>query len=55
MNSIFTERGWEDYLSFQDDKKILKKINSLIKDIQRNGCDSRIGQGEILKGIKRIQ
>ena len=54
MNNIFTEKGWEDYLSFQDDKKTLKKINSLLKDIQRNGPNSRLGKGEILKGIKRL-
>ncbi len=54
MNSIFTERAWADYLSFQEDKKMLKRINALIRDIQRNGVDSRMGQGEILKGIKRI-
>lgn len=50
MNSIFTERGWKDYLSWQnEDKKTLKKINTLIMDIQRNGIDSRVGKSEILK------
>lgn len=50
MNSIFTERGWKDYLSWQnEDKKMLKKINTLLKDIQRNGIDSRMGKAEILK------
>ena len=34
---IFTEYGWEEYLYWQSqDKKILKKINSLLKGIQRN-------------------
>ena len=38
MNSIFTERAWKDYLSWQnEDKKTLKRINMLITDIQRNG------------------
>ena len=42
MNSIFTERAWNDYLNWQkEDKKILKKINTLISDIQRNGVKSR--------------
>ena len=37
MNSIFTERGWKDYLSWQnEDKKTLKRINMLLTDIQRN-------------------
>ena len=50
MNSIFTERAWSDYLSWQnEDKKTLKRINMLLSDIQRNGVNSRIGKGEILK------
>ena len=50
MNSIFTEKAWSEYLSWQsEDKKTLKKINSLITDIQRNGKDSRLGKSEILK------
>jgi len=50
MNSIFTERAWKDYLSWQnEDKKTLKRINMLITDIQRNGVDSRVGKAEILK------
>ena len=50
MNSIFTERGWKDYLSWQnEDKKTLKRINMLLTDIQRNVADSRIGKVEILK------
>lgn len=50
MNSIFTERAWNDYLSWQsEDKKTLKRINMLLADIQRNGINSRIGKGEILK------
>ncbi len=32
----FTEDGWEDYLYWQaQDKRTLKKINSLLKGIQR--------------------
>ena len=50
MNSIFTERAWKDYISWQnEDKKTLKRINMLLADIQRNGVNSRIGKGEILK------
>ena len=52
MNSVFTERAWKEYLSWQnEDKKTLKKINALLADIQRNGIDSRIGKSEILKNI----
>lgn len=50
MNSIFTERTWAEYLSWQnEDKKTLKKLNSLLIDIQRNGVDSRLWKSEILK------
>ena len=50
MNSVFTEKAWKDYLSWQnEDKKTLKKINMLLTDILRNGVDSRIGKAEILK------
>ena len=50
MNSIFTERAWKEYISWQnEDKKTLKKINILLTDIQRNGTNSRIGKSEILK------
>lgn len=50
MNSIFTERGWNEYLSWKnEDKKTLKKINMLLTDIQRNGKESRVGKAEILK------
>ena len=37
MKYIFVDESWEDYLYWQKtDKKILKKINELIKDISRN-------------------
>ncbi len=37
MNVSFTENAWEDYLYWQNtDKKIVKRINELIKDIKRN-------------------
>lgn len=38
MKKIWSDEGWEDYLYWQSqDKKTLKKINSLIKSIERNG------------------
>jgi toxin YoeB len=41
--------AWEDYLYWQaQDKKILKKINELIKDIERNEYTG-IGKPEPLK------
>ena len=38
MKISFSIQAWEEYLYFQtQDKKTLKKINELIKDIERNG------------------
>jgi len=46
---IFSERTWEEYLYWQtQDKKTLKRINKLLKDIERNGNDG-IGKPESLK------
>jgi toxin YoeB len=48
----FTGNGWEDYLYWQtQDKKTLKKINSLIKDILRAPYEG-IGKPEQLRGNK---
>lgn len=45
----FRERAWKDYLYWQEtDKPILKRINVLIKDIQRSPFDG-IGKPEPLK------
>ena len=49
MKLIFSENAWEDYLYWQRrDKKILKRINDLIKDIQRNKYKG-IGKPEQLR------
>lgn len=49
MKITFALKAWEDYLYFQEkDKKNLKKINDLIKDIQRNPNESGIGKAEKL-------
>ena len=46
---IFSINAWEDYVSWQnEDKKVLRKINSLIKDIQTSPFDG-IGKPEPLK------
>ncbi len=35
---LFDDKAWEDYLYWQSqDKKTLKRINNLLKDIERNG------------------
>jgi len=49
MRKLWEEKAWEDYLYWQtQDKKTLKKINELIKDIVRNG-NKGIGKPEPLK------
>ncbi|MCD4736987.1 MAG: Txe/YoeB family addiction module toxin [Bacteroidales bacterium] len=49
MKITFSKNSWEDYVSWQkEDKKILKKINELIKDIQRTPSHG-IGNPEPLK------
>ena len=51
MNIIWSDEAWEDYLYWQtQDKKTLKRINALIKDIDRNGPTEGIGNPEPLKG-----
>ena len=50
MKLTFTEFGWEDYLWFQNnDRKLLKKINTLIKEIQRTPYEG-LAKPEKLKG-----
>lgn len=50
MNKAFTDIGWEDYLYWQtEDQKTLRKINTLLKDIERNGNEG-IGKPEPLTG-----
>lgn len=51
MNDItFTAQGFSDYLYWQtQDRKTLKKINSLLEDIKRNGAMQGIGKPEPLK------
>ena len=49
MNLVWTEVAWEDYLFWQKtDRDLLKKINTLIKDIQRDPF-SGIGKPEALR------
>ena len=50
MKKIWSQEAWKDYLYWQkNDKNILKRINKLILDIERNGYDC-IGKPEALKG-----
>ena len=48
---IWSDDAWEDYLYWQtQDKKIIKRINLLIIDIERNGYMEGIGKPEPLTG-----
>lgn len=50
MNKAFTDIGWEDYLYWQTEgRKTLRKINTLLKDIERNGNEG-LGKPEPLTG-----
>ena len=49
MKKIWHDQAWEDYLNLQNDKKLLKKANALLKDIERGGYEG-IGKPEPLKG-----
>ena len=50
MNKLWSDRAWDDYLYWQtQDKKTLKKINDLVKDIERNGVAQGIGKPELLR------
>ena len=49
MKILWHENAWDDYCAWQtEDKKTLKKLNALIKDIQRSPFDG-IGKPEPLK------
>jgi len=49
MKYVFVDESWEDYLYWQNtDKKKLRKINELLKDIARNSFDG-MGKPEPLK------
>ena len=49
MRVVFDQDGWDDYLWWQQqDRKVLRRINTLIADIARNGNDG-IGKPEPLR------
>jgi len=50
MNKLWADRAWDDYLYWQQqDKKILSKINALVKDIEQNGVSKGTGKPEPLR------
>ena len=51
MNLVFSSTAWDDYLYWQlNDKKLLKRINLLIKDMSPNGLIP-CGKREPFKGL----
>ena len=49
MNKTWSDDAWDDYLYWQEqDRKTLRRINILIKDIERGGYEG-IGKPEPLK------
>ena len=50
MKVLWEERAWADYLYWQkQDRKTLKRINELVKDMQRDAFHG-IGKPELLRG-----
>ena len=50
MLKLWSDDAWNDYVYWQtEDKKTIKRINQLIKDIERNGYNG-IGKPEPLRG-----
>ena len=64
MKKLWSDRAWDDYLYWQmssmaasynalmQDKKTLKRINELVKSIEREGLSQGIGKPEPLRHRK---
>lgn len=49
MRIVFDDDAWDDYVYWQtQDRKVLKRVDTLIRDIERNGNEG-IGKPEALK------
>ncbi|MBR0417319.1 MAG: Txe/YoeB family addiction module toxin [Firmicutes bacterium] len=50
MEKRWSDNAWEEYLYWQlIDKDVLKKINELLKSIEREGPAKGLGKPELLK------
>ena len=50
MNKTWSDEAWEDYIGWQsEDRKTLKRINLLLKDVERHPFDG-VGKQEPHKG-----
>lgn len=53
MNILFTDTGWAQYTEWQgQDKKTIKRINQLLRSIDRDGALQGIGKPELLRHDK---
>ncbi len=51
MNKVWAPEAWEDYVWWQaQDRKTLRRINALIKDIDRGDPFEGVGKPEPLRG-----
>lgn len=49
MNKLFSDKAWQDIMEWaREDRKALKRIDALLKDIERNGHEG-IGKPEPLR------
>ena len=48
-NILWEPEAWDSYVEFQSQKQLLRRINTLVKDIQRNGYKCSYGKPEMLK------
>lgn len=49
MRLVFSDHAWEDHLHWQQsDRTVLRRINALIRDVQRSPCEG-IGKPEPLQ------
>lgn len=53
MKKMWSDDAWNEYLYWQShDKKILTKINDLLKSVEREGAMKGIGKPEVLRHRK---
>ena len=49
MNKLFSDKAWSDIMEWmREDRKIIKKIDAMLSDIERNG-NSGMGKPESLR------
>ena len=45
-NLLWQSDAWDEYIEIQPDKKLLRRVNRLLKDIMRNGYQCTYGKAE---------